>query len=178
MTWCQSQFTMWLATPLGRKNKLRYTPGQLREAAGLSKEALRHWRRVLPGFPSGNGHGPCFLPGDILASAIICRMTKGCGVSVGQLTEVSQKIFELCNETPWEMLAQHVLVVELGGEARVKVATHSRAVCDNAVLICPMAPIIKKLRNDLMHSLPFSADEASSSTAAHKSQPTTARRGR
>ena len=157
---------------------MRYTPRQLRDAAGLSKETFRHWKRVLPGFPSGNGHGPCFLPGDVLASAVICQMTKGCGVRVGQLTEVSRKIFDLCNETPWETLSQRVLVVELGNAANVTVAERSRVVCDTAALLCPMAPVIEKLCEDLIQPLPSSADEARVRTVAYQRQQTAGRRER
>ena len=49
-----------------------YTPGQLRDAIGLSKGAYRSWKRVLPALPAGKSHGPIFFPGDVLASAASC----------------------------------------------------------------------------------------------------------
>ena len=142
----------------------------MRDAAGLTKEAFRHWRKVLPGFPSGNGHGPCFLPGDVLASAVLNQMIRGCGVRVGQLTEVSQEIFDVCNLTPWEELSEHVLVVELGSEARVTVAKRSHVLGDSTVVLCPMAPIIAKLSIDLIQPLPAAADQARKRAASYEYQ--------
>ena len=79
---------------------MRYTPGQLRDAVGLSKEAFRHWKRVLPGFPRAKSQGPVFSPGDVLALAVVRRLTDRCGIRVGQLRVVSRSIFDVCNETP------------------------------------------------------------------------------
>ncbi len=40
---------------------MRYTPDQLREAVGLSREAFQHWKQVLPGFACGSSYGPRFI---------------------------------------------------------------------------------------------------------------------
>ena len=136
---------------------MRYTPGQLREAVGLSKEAFRHWKRVLPGFPRGQGHGPIFSAGDVLASAVLRRMTESCGVRVGQLGGVSRRMFALCNETPWEVLAKRMIVVDPSSQECATLPRTGVALGDSAVLVCPMAPVISALRDDLVGSSPLAA---------------------
>ena len=136
---------------------MHYTPGQLRDAVGLSKEAFRHWKRVLPGFPSSKRHGPSFSPGDVLASAVLRRLTECCGLRIGQLTVVSRKIFDVCNDTSWEVLAERVLVVDLGSDAGVTLAKRGRIPGDTAVVLCPMAPVIAMLREDLVGSSALAA---------------------
>lgn len=136
---------------------MRYTPGQLRDAVGLSKEAFRHWKRVLPGFPRGKSQGPVFSPGDVLAFAVVRRLTDRCGIRVGQLRAVSRSIFDVCNETPWEVLAERMIVIDLGREECVTVRKTGRILGDNAAVVCPMAPVIATLRDDLVRSSPGGA---------------------
>ena len=92
---------------------MEYTPGQLRDLAGLSKEAYRHWKRVLPSLATGKKHAPCFSAGDVLATTVLCRVTESCGARIGQLTGVASRIFDICNRTPWEVLANRILVLNL-----------------------------------------------------------------
>lgn len=136
---------------------MRYTPGQLREMVGLSKEAFRHWKRVLPGFPRGQGRGPSFSPGDILAFAVLRRMTAGCGVRVGQLRAVSGRIFAVCNETPWEVLAKRMVVVDLARQECAMLPQTGGVLGDSVVVVCPMAPVIAGLHAVLVGSSPLSA---------------------
>ena len=124
----------------------------MREAVGLSKEALRHWRRVLPGFPRGQSHAPSFSPGDVLAFAVLRRLTESCGVRVGQLRAVSSSVFVVCNETPWEVLAKRMIVVDLDRQACATVPRSGPVAGDSAVVVCPMAPVIAGLRDALVGS--------------------------
>lgn len=146
---------------------MQYTPGQLRDAVGLSKEAFRHWKRVLPAFPDGKSHGPSFSPGDVLACAVLHRLTQSCGVRIGQLKGVSTRIFAVCNETPWDMLADCVLVVDLANQECATVPKTDQFSRNNAVVVCPMAPVIAVLRE---HLLP------PSSLAARRSEPESSER--
>ena len=136
---------------------MRYTPGQLRDAVGLSKEAFRHWKRVLPGFPRAKSQGPVFSPGDVLALAVVRRLTDRCGIRVGQLRVVSRSIFDVCNETPWEVLAERVIVIDLGTQECATVRKTGRIPRDRAAVVCPMAPVIATLRDILVRSSPAAA---------------------
>ena len=44
---------------------VRYTPGQLRDAVGISQETYRHWKKALPPLRGGAGHGPRFSVGEL-----------------------------------------------------------------------------------------------------------------
>ena len=68
---------------------------------------------MLPAFPGGKSHGLSFSPGDVLASAVLHRLTQSCGVPTGQLKDVSTGIFDVYHETRWDILADCVLVVNL-----------------------------------------------------------------
>ena len=131
---------------------MHYTQGQLRNAVGLSKEAFRHWKRVLPGFPQGNSHGPSFSPGDVLAFAVLHRLTQTCGVRIGHLSTVSSRVFEVCNKTSWDVLANRVLVVDLGGQACSMAPKTGRIPGGSAVVVCPMEPLVAMLRDDFLGS--------------------------
>ena len=153
---------------------MQYTPGQLRDAVGLSKEAYRHWRRVLTGFPAGKNHGPVFAPGDVLALAVLRLLTDECGLRVGSLGTVSDRIFEVCNETPWEVLGERVLVIDIGKRTCATRGKTEWVVGDNAVVVCPMGPLIERLRDHLVRSSPRSAGR----TRARKRARTGALEGR
>ena len=139
---------------------MRYTPGQLQEAVGLSKEAFRHWKRVLPGFARGKSHGPSFSPGDVLASIVLQRLTRGCGVRIGELKTVASTIFDVCNETSWNVLADKTLIVDLARRDCSMFPKTDPMPGDSAVLVCPMEPIIGKLRDHLVRSAPIATEKA------------------
>lgn len=91
---------------------------------------------------------------------------------VGQLTVVSRKIFDICNDTSWEVLAERVLVVDLGKDADVTVAKRGWIPDDTAVVLCPMAPIIATLREDLVSSSALAAGrEGRGATVATQPSP-------
>ena len=132
---------------------MRFTLGQLRETVGLSKEALRHWKRVLPGFPHGQSHAPSFSAGDVLAFAVLRCLTQSCGVQVGKLRAVSKSVFIVCNDTPWQELARRVIVVDLTKQECATTPLAGPELGDSAVLVCPMAPVIAMLREALFGTL-------------------------
>lgn len=154
------QFSMWLTPLWDGCVRMHYTPGQLREAVGLSREAFRHWRQVLPGFARGSSHGPRFSPGDVLASAVLQCLTQSCGIRIGRLRTVSSGIFDVCNKTPWDVLADRTLVVDLGRQACSIVPSTDRMSGDSPVVVCPLEPVIAMLRDDLVQSSPVAAGRA------------------
>jgi len=139
---------------------MNYTPGQLQEAAGLSKEAFRHWKRVLPGFARGKSRRASFSPGDVLASIVLQCLTRGCGVRIGDLKTVASTIFDVCNETSWDVLADRTLIIDLSRQACFMVPNADPMPGDGAVMVCPMEPIIGTLRDHLFRSSPVAAEKA------------------
>jgi hypothetical protein len=131
---------------------LYYTPGQLRHSVGLSKEAFRHWKRVVPAFSNGRGHSPSFSAGDVLASAVLRRLTEEVGVRIGHLSEIASSIFQLCNESAWDVLENRWLAIELSKRTCIVVDDPRPVVTGELVLVCALSPVIKTLRRDLLNS--------------------------
>ena len=147
-----------------------YTPGQLRDLAGLSKEAYRHWKRVLPSLATGKKHAPCFSAGDVLATTVLYRITESCGARIGHLAGVASGIFDICNRTPWDVLANRILVLNLSVNRCMIVAESRDIPVDDAVVICSLESRITALQSRLLRSSPPSVHPPPTSTAARRSR--------
>lgn len=130
---------------------MHYTPGQLRGTVGLSKEAFRHWKRVVPAFANGRGHAPSFSPGDVLASAVLRQLTDIIGVRIGHLSEIAPAVFQVCNASSWDALRTKSLVINLRERSCVAVDDHSAPVGE-LVVVCALEPLVKALHFDLLNS--------------------------
>ena len=150
---------------------MQYTPSQLRQSAGLSKETFRHWRRVVPALSGGRGHAPAFSAGDVLASAVLRRLTECCGVRIGNLTDVAKQVFDICNHTAWDVLSDSVLVLDLSEHICVAVAKSDRIPIDTAVVVCPLGPLVAHLQYDFLRSSPCSTQRPTRTAAGSETNP-------
>lgn len=141
---------MWLATREQGAGNVFYTPGQLRDTVGLSKEAFRHWKRVVPAFANGRGHAPSFSPGDVLASAVLRRLTDIIGVRIGHLSDIAPAIFQVCNSSGWEGLRGKHLVIDLQQDSCLAVTDPQLPDAD-LIVVCALEPIIQSLQSDLLN---------------------------
>ena len=133
---------------------MKFTPGQLRTAIGLSKETFRHWKRILPAYAGDNGKGPRFSPGDVIASSVLRHVTEDCGIRIGHLANVSTMIFSICNENSWVVLQDRILVLDASRNTCALFENTSRIPTDSTVVVCPVGPIIQALQDALMQSHP------------------------
>lgn len=118
---------------------------------GLSKEAFRHWKRVVPALANGRRHAPSFSTGDVLASAVLRQLTDTAGVRIGHLSEIAPAIFDVCNASSWEVLQDQHLVIDLHKHSCV--AAHDMALpVGGLVVVCALAPLVKALQFDLLNS--------------------------
>ena len=145
---------------------MEYPSGQLRDLAGLSKEAYRHWKRVLPALSTGRKRAPCFSAGDVLATTVLYRITESCGARIGQLAGVASGIFDICNRTPWDVLTNRILALNLSVNRCMTVAESRDIPVDDAVVICSLASRITALQSRLLRSNPSSAHQPPTPTAA------------
>lgn len=143
-------FIVGLATLKQGAGNVRYTPGQLRDTVGLSKEAFRHWKRVVPAFANGRGHAPTFSPGDVLASAVLRKLTDTMGVRIGHLSEIAPAIFQVCNSSSWEGLRGKHLIIDLPQRSCVAVSDPVLTDSD-LIVVCTLEPLIKSLQFDLLN---------------------------
>lgn len=129
---------------------IRYTPGQFRDALGLTKETFRYWKRDLPALAAVAGHSPCFGPGELVATAIAKQAVDLAGVSIGRLAPLAAQLFALCEQRPWPQLERlsaalflqtgHVSFVELGAPFPGQ----------EPAIVIPLEPVIRELRDRLL----------------------------
>jgi hypothetical protein len=135
---------------LERALAIRYTPGQFRDALGLTKETFRYWKRDLPALAAVAGHSPCFGPGELVATAIAKQAVDLAGVSIGRLAPLALQLFALCERRPWPELERlsaalflqtaHVSFIELGAPFPG----------EEPAIVVPLEPVIRELRNRLL----------------------------
>ena len=109
------------ASVSGSANSISATPPQRPSPLRLSTEAFSPLETGAAGVPGRQEPRLSRSPGDVLASAVLHRLTQSCGVPIGQLKGVSTGIFDVCNETWWDILADCVLVVNLANQGCAKV---------------------------------------------------------
>ena len=128
---------------------VRYTPGQLRDAAAVPPETYRHWKKVLVPLRRDTRQSPCFSAGDLLAVALVRTMT-GFSVRVGAISEIAEELFRLCNDTSWPILERSRMVVDLANQ-RLELQPESEDIAlDAPALVCPLRPLVGHLRAALL----------------------------
>jgi hypothetical protein len=133
---------------------VQLTPGQLRSVIGLSMEAYRHWKRVLPPFVARKGYAPCFSLGDVLAASILQRLTERGGIRVGHLKKVSSDLIRLCNTASWSGLKGRLLIIDLHKGTCQIAKNRLGAPCEDVVVLCPLDPVMDHVRDALQRRQP------------------------
>ena len=129
---------------------MQYSQQQLRETVGISLDTYRHWKSVLPPLAAKRGRAACFSVGDLIAASVLNRLTEAAGVRIGHLSDVSAKIFAICNTSSWAALVDATLAVDL--EQRTcsverALKPHPSA---NLILFCRLDPVLAQLRDALL----------------------------
>lgn len=131
---------------------LLYTPGQLRDVAGLPAETYRHWKKALAPLRRARGHSPSFTPGDLVAVAIVRVLTETLGIRVGILGPVAEPLFALCNQSPWPVLERGVIVIEIA-DARVSLRQEQgERLPTAAAVVIPLCTLVAGLSETLLAS--------------------------
>ena len=128
---------------------VRYTPGQLRDAAAVPPETYRHWKKALAPLRRDTRQSPCFTAGDLLAVAVVRSMTRSF-IRVGALSVIAEELFRLCSDTSWPVLERSRMIVDLVNQ-RVELQPESEDVdLDSPALVCPLRPLVGQLRDALL----------------------------
>ena len=129
---------------------VRYTPGQLRDAVGISQETYRHWKKALPPLRGGAGHGPRFSVGDLLAVVVVKILTNDFAIRVSAISVIASALFETCNAVPWPALERGKLFVDLAaGGLQFIHGTESTAL-RTPMLVIPLLSSMLLLRAALL----------------------------
>lgn len=129
---------------------IRYTPGQFRDALGLTKETFRYWKRDLPALSAVAGHSPCFGPSELVATAIAKRAVDLGGVSIGRLAPLASQLFALCEQKAWPQLERlsAVLFFRAGQVSFIEQGAPFPG--EEPAVVIPMEPVIRELRERLL----------------------------
>ena len=128
---------------------VRFTPGQLRDAAAVPPETYRHWKKVLTPLRRNTRQSPCFTAGDLLAVVLVRTMT-GFSVRVGSISEIAEELFRLCNDTSWPILERSRMIIDLVNK-RLELQPESEDIgLDSPALVCPLRPLVGHLRAALL----------------------------
>lgn len=134
---------------------MQFSQVQLRSTLGISVETFRHWKRVLPPFAQRKRYTSRFTTGDLLAAAILCRLTDQCGIRVGLLPEISEAAVEICNDGSWAALEGKALVVDVEQRTCRIVEDTLVPASQNVVIVCPLNPIITLVRDAMSRDRSF-----------------------
>ena len=142
---------------------VRYTPGQLRDAVGISQETYRHWKKALPPLRGGAGHGPRYTVGDLLAVVVVKILANDFAIRVGAISIIAGALFKTCNAVPWPALERGKLVVNLTDGGLQFIHDAESTAFRTPVLVIPLessilrirAALLTELDRDPQRSLPF-----------------------
>lgn len=128
---------------------IRYTPAQLRDALGLSKETFRYWKRELPALANGRDQRPRFGPGDLLATAIVRKLTDTADLPVSRLAPAAADLFAVCRTRAWPQLERMSVVLLLETDEVRLLPSEADFPIPGLALVLPLRSIIATLREHL-----------------------------
>jgi hypothetical protein len=129
---------------------IRYTPGQFRDALGLTKETFRYWKRDLPALAGVTGHSPCFGPSELVATAIAKRAVDFGGASIGRLAPLASQLFAMCEQKAWPQLERLSAILFLNSGTVSFVEQGNPFTFEEPAIVVPMEPVIRELRERLL----------------------------
>lgn len=128
---------------------IRYTPAQLRDALGLSKETFRYWKKDLPALANGRDQRPRFGPSDLLATAIVKKLTDTAGLPVSRLAPTAVDLFAVCRTGAWPQLERMSVMILLETDEVRLIPSEANIPISSVALVLPLRPIIMTLREHL-----------------------------
>lgn len=138
---------------LGDAVAIRYSPGQLREAVGLSKDTWHYWRKGIAWLNPPSGHPrACFGPGELLAVAVL-KQLHSLGLPISRLVELADGLLDHCCSSSWPQLERTSAVVELAS-GRVRYFSEIPNTSEHPFLVLPLGPLIALLREHLFDNVP------------------------
>ena len=72
---------------------MRYDTCQVLTLAGITKETLRHWKRVLPPIYGRDGRSDGYTFQEVVALAIIARVVQDLAVPISRFTSTAERLF-------------------------------------------------------------------------------------
>lgn len=123
-------------------NTIQYTGEQARSFAGVSPEAWRHWRKVVPSLSAKSGKKARFSAGELIALAIVAAAVGPLNVRVSGFAKRWDELFALCaQQRPGNLRSTFVIVTT----EKVELVEARQLGCDKPVIVIPCEPIVDRL---------------------------------
>ncbi|TAL95157.1 MAG: hypothetical protein EPN69_05685 [Rhodanobacter sp.] len=129
-----------------------YTLQFAMEVTGLSSQAVRHWRGVLPPLKGRSAHHPCFSAGDLLALKVLQAWVEGTGGRIGRLEGSAAELFTLCAEESWSRIEQSFLAHDLATGRWELIADGTVLRWPNGAVLLPIGLLARELSAQLFGS--------------------------
>ena len=123
---------------------MRFNTGQVQELAGIRREQLRHWRKVLPPLAGRDGRTDVYTFGEALALAVLVALVEGLGISVSRLSACAGDVFAVFGDRDGAADLPTLLHVTDAGDLLVDVLPE----CD-AFASVRVAPVFAMVRERL-----------------------------
>lgn len=123
-------------------NTIQYTGDQARSFAGVSPEAWRHWRKVVPRLAVKTGKKARFSAGELIALSVVASAVSTLNVGIAGFAERWNELFELCAQQRPNNLRSAFVVVTAD---KVELVDADRLGRDRPAIMIPCEPIIDRL---------------------------------
>ncbi|HKT86016.1 MAG TPA: hypothetical protein VJQ77_08030 [Novosphingobium sp.] len=123
-------------------NTIQYTGEQARSFAGVSPEAWRHWRKVVPRLSAKTGKKARFSAGELIALAVVASAVGTLNVGVAGFAERWDELFGLCAQQRPSNLRSAFVVVTV---EKVELVDADRLGRDKPAIVIPCEPIVDRL---------------------------------
>jgi hypothetical protein len=125
---------------------MRLETAQVLELLGISKETLRHWKKVLPPLEGRDGRSAGYTFDEVIALALMAAAVRELQVPISRFSPVAHRIFQDVCAHVEDAQTTTVLCVTLGDVALYPI---DKLPTDATLMLVRLAPTIRKLRQKL-----------------------------
>lgn len=149
----QSQRFLLLATEMTGVVSIQFTQEQARTLAGVSPEAVRHWRKAIPYLSAKTGKAARYSFPELVGLAATNELVKTLGVHIAVVSGGVDALFRLLTNSNVASFQESVAVVTANHAALEKNVT----VCEQSALIVPLHPLVARIQQCILPALPNTA---------------------
>lgn len=130
---------------------MRYQTAQILELLGITKEALRHWKRVLGPITGRDGRSEGYDFEEVVALAVIAEANRELSVPISRFASVAHRLFEDIGHHVVSGRADVVVCISRGD-----VALHpiDGLPTEPTLAIVRLEPVVRRLRARLFSAEP------------------------
>jgi len=123
-------------------NIIQYTGDQARNFAGISPEAWRHWRKVVPRLAAKSGKKARFSADELIALAVLTAAVSTLNVGISHFANRWDELFDLCTQQrPTSLRSVFVIVTA----EKVELVDADRLGPEQPAIVIPCKPIVERL---------------------------------